>query len=232
MLESLKSAYRVILAVDDETPRVTEFVLKAIGNCEHPVVLDIGCGYGRTLDALRSTGIDAFGVDVNSEIVASNNRQGFKCFTPDKFVEQSVMADVLIMSHVIEHFAPGDLMAFMERYLDYLRPGGCLLVVTPLLTDRFFDDFDHVKPYQPVGFAMVFGGDVAQVQYYGRHRLKLVDLRFRRSPFAIAFARGLYVRSWTSRWVQLANLFGAIVFRLTGGLIGRTTGWIGLYRKS
>ena len=231
MLESLKSAYRVILAVDDETPRVTKFVRNAIFNCEHPVVLDIGCGYGRTLRRLKSEGIDAIGIDVNPEIVAHNNKAGFKCYLPKDFVDQKLMVDVVVMSHVVEHFAPRDLLEFMNTYLELLRPGGFLVIATPLMSDHFFDDFDHVRPYQPLGISMVFGSENAQVQYRGRCRLSLVDLWFRRSPLATAHSRGRYLRGPRSRFFQAANLVGAVAFRLTSGLIGRTTGWVGLYRK-
>jgi len=61
------------------------------------------------------------------------------------------------MSHIIEHFAPHDLLPFIDSYLHRLQPGGRLIICTPLLTKNFYNDFDHVKPYQPVGIGMVFG---------------------------------------------------------------------------
>lgn len=231
MRDGLKELYRRAIAVDNETPRMLAFVRRATDGVARPLVLDVGCGYGRTLRALKSAGIDALGIDVNAEIVASNIRAGFDACLPEAFRARGLTADVIVMSHVVEHFEPSRLLAFMDDYLDYLRPGGHLVLATPLANERFFDDFDHVRPYQPLGFAMVYGSGDAQVQYRGKHRLVLVDLFFRRSPFAVAFARGLYVRSWTSRWLQLANLAGALTFRASGGLIGRTTGWAGLYRK-
>lgn len=231
MIEGAKAAYRAILAIDDETPRLIRFVHRVVGGRKNFQIVDVGCGYGRTLRALRMAGIDAIGIDVNPHIVASNNKEGLKCFTPTEFAAQPVQADVLIMSHVIEHFSPRDLLAFLDGYLENLRPGGHLLVATPLLGARFFDDFDHIKPYQPVGLGMVFGASGAQVQYYGRHRLKLADVWFRRSPYAVAYARGLYVKSWTTPFLQLINLSCALVFRASAGLIGQASGWVGLFEK-
>ena len=232
MIELLKLMYRKTLAVDHESRKVVSHVCLALEGKMDGTVIDVGCGFGRTLRLLKVAGIDATGIDINPEIVAHNRRDGLVCLSPEEFVDQHRLVDVLIMSHVVEHFNPRDLLIFIDTYLSCLRPGGCLVIATPLASDRFFDDFDHIRPYQPLGLSMVFGENQAQVQFRGKHRLKLVDLWFRRSPFAIAFARGLYIRSWTSRWVQLTNLFGAIAFRLSGGLIGRTTGWVGLYRKS
>ena len=231
MLETVKAAYRDLLAIDNESPKLVSYVRRALEGNANGIVLDVGCGYGRNLRTLAAAGIAAHGIDINLEIVAHNRRAGLACDSPAEFAERKLLVDAIVMSHVMEHFAPRDLLEFIDQYLEYLRPGGCLVIATPLAGNRFFDDFDHVRPYQPLGFAMVYGVGDAQVQYRGKYRLELVDLWFRRSPFGVAFARGLYVRSWTSRWLQLANLAGALTFRASGGLIGRTTGWAGLYRK-
>jgi predicted SAM-dependent methyltransferase len=65
------------------------------------------------------------------------------------------------MSHVIEHFSPKDLIPFLDDYLDRLKVGGRLVIAIPLLTPYFYDDFDHVKPYHPMGILMVFCADRA-----------------------------------------------------------------------
>lgn len=231
MQEVLKLAYRRLVGFDNETPRLLAFVRHACAGISRPVILDIGCGYGRTLRALRAVGLPALGIEVNPAIVAHNRGEGLECLLPDEFRNLGLAADVIVMSHVVEHFGPLQLLAFLDDYLSYLRPGGYLVIATPLASDRFFDDFDHVRPYQPLGFSMVYGAGDAQVQYLGKHRLELIDLWFRRSPFGVAFARGLYVRAWTSRWLQSANLAGVAAFRISAGLIGRTTGWVGMFCK-
>ena len=231
MKESLKQVYRRLVGVDNETPRMLDLVRRACAGISKPVILDVGCGYGRTLRALRAAGLSAVGIEINLDIVERNRDEGLECLLPDEFRDRGLVADVIVMSHVVEHFGPLQLLDFLNDYLSYLRPGGYLVIATPLASDRFFDDFDHVRPYQPLGFTMVYGAGSAQVQYRGKHRLELVDLWFRRSPLSVAFARGLYIRSWTSRWLQLANLAGVAAFRASAGLIGRTTGWVGMFCK-
>jgi SAM-dependent methyltransferase len=231
MIDVLKDWYRRILAVDNETPRVVAFVRRACAGLDSPVILDVGCGYGRTLRALRSEGLTTLGIEINPLIVEQNRLDGLDCVLPEQFRASGITADIILMSHVVEHFEPRALLTFMDDYLGYLRPGGFLVVATPLASDRFFDDFDHVRPYQPLGFLMVYGAGDAQVQYRGKHRLELVDLWFRRSPYSIAFGRGHYVRAWTSPFLKLINLCGALSFRGSGGLLGVTTGWLGLFKK-
>lgn len=231
MIEHLKSAYRSVLSFDSETPKIVSFATRVLHGYSGLAVADVGCGYGRTLRALKARGIEAIGVEVNSEIVKRNRDDGLRCVTPAEFFGEDRQIDIMIMSHVIEHFSPEKLLDFVDRYLDRLRPGGHLIVATPLLHPRFFDDFDHVKPYHPTGMTMVFGPGAAQVQYSSRNRLELVDVWFRRSPFAVNFARGLYIKSWTTRLWQIFNLAGAMLFRASGGIVGRPTGWVGLFRK-
>ena len=67
-IESAKSIYRRILAADNETPRVLEFVRRGMTGRYDGLVLDVGCGYGRTLRGLKAAGLRAIGIVVNPEI--------------------------------------------------------------------------------------------------------------------------------------------------------------------
>ena len=196
------------------------------------LVVDVGCGQGRILRALAKSNICAVGIEVNPFLVEVNCADGFNCMTPAQWENSSDVCDVMVMSHVIEHFSPPDLLPFLEKHLSRLKVDGHLLIATPLMSDYFYDDFDHVKPYHPTGFLMVFGGTGAQVQYYARCRLELTDLWFRRSPLRPAFHAGLYLRRPARYFWGLVAALGVIVFRLSGGMIGQTDGWIGVFRKS
>jgi SAM-dependent methyltransferase len=226
----LTSAYLVLSTVDTEAPRVLAMVRDALRGQPGPVV-DVGCGYGRYLRLLAARGIDALGVEVNPAIVDKNNAAGLRCVTPERFEASGTRARVLLMAHVIEHFAPRDLLAFLDRWLERLEPGGELVIATPLESPHFYDDFDHVKPYHPEGLQMVFSGGSAQVQYWSKHRLELVDIVFRRSPWRATLARPLY-KGGPGAWPHYAaNALAALAFRLSGGILGRKTGWIGRFRK-
>ena len=189
MLEWLRELHRRSLDQGGEGPMLID-AIRAGCDDAGARVLDVGCGYGRNLRALRAAGIAAIGVEINPAIVAANRRDGLDCVGVDEFDSAEGMFEVILMAHVIEHFAPSDLLRFIDRYLDRLTVGGRLVIATPLMSKYFYDDFDHVKPYQPAGLMMVFGAGAAQVQYYARNRLRLVDLRFRRAPLRIS----LYIR--------------------------------------
>lgn len=233
-LTLLKRAYRstVTLTVDHETRKVAEFVKRGCaGFGQRCKVLEVGCGHGRYLRILRERGFDVTGVDANPELVRANREAGLGCLTVDEWRGAKDVYDVILMSHVIEHFAPSELVPFMDGYLDRLKVGGALVIATPLFTRFFYDDFDHVRPYNPFGFFMVFGEGSAQVQYYARNKLRVEDIWIRRGYWRFAYRRGRFVPSPTRRVLQLLEFVSAIVFRLSAGLIGQADGWVGLFRK-
>ena len=222
---------------DRETPKVLEFIRRARQKAGKPLeVLDVGCGYGRYLRRLGEAGDKAVGIEMNARTAAANRGEGLECWTPDEFQAQTVKSDrqydVLLMSHIVEHLTPEELLPFVDRHLDLLRPGGIFIVATPLMSPYFYDDFDHVKPYHPIGFQMVFEARNAQVQYASRNLVKLSDLWFRRSPFKPRFLRSLYFPSFGRKFFFIFGILTALLFHLSLGGIGRKDGWVGVFVKS
>lgn len=193
-------------------------------------VLDYGCGRGRMAVVAVRAGHHVVGVDASPHMRAESARAGLQSLSPDEFTASSSTHDIIILSHIIEHFAPGDLHRFLVGLFDRMKPNGYVIVATPLLSPWFHDDFDHVRPYHPKGLLMAFsGGRSEQLQYASPYRLELEDIRFRRAPFQISFARRLYT-SRGLRWPRPANRLLRAAFLLSGHLIGRTDGWMGLFR--
>lgn len=161
-----------------------------------------------------------------------HKKYGLSFYTLDEFKKNMCFEyDLIIFSHVIEPFQPDALKDFLDEYLSYLKKGGYVIIATPVLWRGFYWDFDHIKMYHPIGINMVFGNHDAQVQYYAENRLELKDIWFRKTEFMVREKRGLYIPCSTSKVWVIVNLFYKALFKFSGGLIGRTTGWMGLYRK-
>jgi SAM-dependent methyltransferase len=190
----------------------------------------VGCGYGRILRLLRERGLNPVGIEINPVIADKNKDQGFNCLVPDDLRQAEDKFDALLMFHLIEHFAFHDLKEFLDGYLDYLKAGGALIIATPLNSNSFYDDFDHVKPYHPEGLLTVFGRGDSQVRFYSRNKIELVDIWFRREPFQVKFVRSLYVPPY-NKWPELANIFLGILYKVSFRIIGKTNGWMGVFRK-
>lgn len=226
----LQSLMQWVIDCDHESEQLLDMIRKYAQ--PDVAILDVGCGYGRNLSLLSNGGFkNVTGVEKNPHIVDEVRRQGHACLGLDEFAASSRQYDLILMSHVIEHFDPHALLGFVDGYLDRLAPGGHLVIATPLLGDCFYDDFDHVKPYLPTGILNVFGKAHAQVQFYSRNHLEILDLWFRRGFHKFVHFKAAYVKTPLTLCVRLLNLGSAIVFRLSLGMIGKVDGWVGVFRK-
>ena len=227
----LKNIY---LSVTDSKAE-SRALLRLIGNhaAYDAKVLDVGCGFGRILDCLLSGGYrNIKGVEINPETVRANQLRGLDCVTVDEFNRTEDKFDVILMSQIIEHFLPEALRDFIDAYLDRLVPGGILVIATPLLTEYFYDDFDHIKPYSPTSILQVFGERKAQIQYYSRNKVRLNDLIYRRSHFRPSFFRGIYLKGLPYYLLKGVTFLSAIAYHLSFGFIGKKDGWIGVFQKT
>jgi len=228
---SLRSLHEKLMSVDGETERVIGLITAASA-ASGKRVLDVGCGHGRFLGPLHGAGFDVTGVEVNPDTVSANRKRGWRCLGIEEFKASQGEYDVILMSHFIEHFPPEKLLTVMDGYLDRLKKGGRLVIATPLMSEYFYDDFDHVKPYQPAGIRLVFEDDTAQVQYRSRNRLALRDLWFRRAPLKISHVRGRYIPGAQTRLLIVLDLLAAALFLLSFRRIGKVDGWVGVYEKT
>ncbi len=231
--DSLKNIFYSIRAYNYDIPQIIKFFNQySIKDKSQSKVLDVGCGYGEKLKALQKAGYDVLGIDVNPALVEANKKNGLNCMTLEEFNQNSGNFDFILMSHIVEHFYPRELKEFMDFYLDRLKIGGYLIIATPILSPKFYDDFDHIKPYYPQGILMVFSERYdEQVQYTSRNKLKLKDIWFRRRHYRPQFFRSQYIRTPWTKVFQLLETFSKILCILSLGLIGKTDGWIGVFEK-
>lgn len=209
-------------------------IQKILARMDHNnTVLDIGCGLGNKMRFLQELGFtDLTGVEKNEKLVQRCVENGLKVYTPEQFTSEcnGKQYDVLLFSHIIEHFQYQDLKVFLENYFRYLKPGGYVLFITPVLNADFFDDFDHVKPYGTRGLVQVFGNLETQVQFYANHRLALIDIRYVKLAFALKYFRALTLRTSFYMFPRLINRLLHLVYRLSFRTVGRTVSWVGLFR--
>ncbi len=212
----------------DEQRRLTRLLRPLDRNTP---VLDVGCGYGRNLLLMRQLGFtNLAGVEINPVLAAEVRAKGFQCYSPEEIQGHDNSYGALLLSHIIEHFEHVNLKEFLERYLRCLRKDGTLVIATPLFHDAFYNDFDHVKPYLPLGVNMVFGEGTAQVQFQSSTLLRLEAIDFFKDQLRVRFHPAIYSRGSQAWPIQLNRLL-KLIFVLSGGKIGRKIGWLGRYRK-
>jgi len=99
----------------------------------HPgATLEVGCGLGRNLRAL---GPGSVGIDHNETSVAFARDLGFEAFTPEEFrataYNEPGRFDSLLVAHVLEHMTLEEGRSLVGDYVDLVRSGGLLILITP-----------------------------------------------------------------------------------------------------
>lgn len=94
--------------------------------------LDVGCGVGRNLVALRP---DSVGIDHNPLSVQVARVRGCTALTVAEWesseLRQPEVFDGLLMAHVLEHMDRDVAHEMVREYLPWLRPGGRAFFICP-----------------------------------------------------------------------------------------------------
>lgn len=191
-------------------------------------ILDVGCGQGRYLMPLASSGHNIVGVDINIDQVTKLRDMGYKVFTLSEFDKLNIAFDYIIMSHIIEHIAPDELIQFLDKYIDKLKYGGELIIATPFLYNEFYDDYDHIKPYTPKALSILYS-DYEQQQIKPKHRLVLKYVWLRRWPIILFSYPGELLLIRVGK--KVLNKVFFVLYKISFRIVSRTTGWIGVFEK-
>jgi O-antigen chain-terminating methyltransferase len=154
--------------------RVSEYVPLLAGAAP---VLELGCGRGELLEALREAGVEARGVDADPAMVASCRRLGLEAEERDaldgvRHAAPATLGGVTAL-HLFEHLPAAVWMSIVEAATVALRPGGLLLVESPnpeslrVGAGLFWLDPTHRVPVHPQALAFVMralGLEVVETQ--------------------------------------------------------------------
>jgi len=184
-------------------------------------VLDLGCGRGEFLAALRDRGVGARGLDINHEMVELCRSRGLAVDEADALTCLEGLPDRslggLFAAQVVEHFQPGYLMRLLDVAFHALRPGSRIVLETlnPACWSAFFDsyirDVTHVWPLHPdtLSFLVTTAGfHHVEVRY-----LSPYPPEYKLQPMAVSRDATL-----TPAEVAMMETFNANVDRLNGHL--------------
>ncbi|KQY24589.1 hypothetical protein ASD16_03445 [Cellulomonas sp. Root485] len=125
----------------------------------HGPVVDIGCGRGELLDALREAGIDGIGVEPEPGMAAEARARGLVVEQTDALgflrAQEPDSLGAVFSAHVLEHLELDYLLEFIQLSLSRLRPGGVFVAETPnpasliVLGNSYILDPTHVWPLHP-----------------------------------------------------------------------------------
>ena len=106
---------------------------KTSGRRAENLIMEVGCGQGYLTYSLVKAGFNAIGLDISKTAVASaRHRYGNYYFCEEAktfFMKTKERPSLIILSEVIEHLP--DPISFISELMDYLQPGGSIIVTTP-----------------------------------------------------------------------------------------------------
>ena len=170
-------------------------------NCK--TILDAGCGEGRFIFQNPNKII---GLDWNQESIKKCRDKGFNVIRADiknlPFSDKSISG--IHCSHVIEHFLPKDVYKILSEFNRVIKPGGILIIRTPLLWKGFYSDLSHIKPYNPKAITRYLTSYSALSNERTRRSIsfdfKVVCIKWRYQPFRIKIKPVDLVFGALNRW--------------------------------
>lgn len=133
--------------------------------------IDIGCGGGFVVDALRLMGADAYGFDINEHAITYAREKFPKCqflvSSYDQLQTINEPFDFVFSSEVIEHVS--DLDAYLSLLSNLTRDGKFAYITTP----------DMGSPNRPAN-VLEWGpfGPPQHIQYFNESNLRLLFERY------------------------------------------------------
>jgi len=143
-------------------------------------VLDIGCGNGGLLDALKARGFtELAGIDPAPGCIARLHARGYPAWqgSLSQLPAAAAMADLVVLSHVLEHVL--DVRGALEGVRSRLRTGGSVYIETPDATryagrdfvPYYFFDSEHINHFDAESLAAVGGLGRYEVLHVGEGEL-------------------------------------------------------------
>ncbi len=155
--------------------------------------IDLGCGGGFMVEAMRRLGARATGVDVNPGAIAYASRRfahnRFYCDDLAAFEGRGLAFDFVYASEVMEHLP--DIGAFMRLIARITRPGGHVYVTTPDIGHwRVPDDVTEWDMFSPPMHVQFFNRRCLGV-LFERHGFRVRRRFFKLKPGLQILARRL-----------------------------------------
>ena len=93
-------------------------------------VLEVGCNRGSIVKRLQDLGVDAYGVDINSDAIAEGLTRNLSCMDATNLEFPDSSFDKVYSLHTIEHIP--DLRKALAQMERVLKPGGRLVLTYPI----------------------------------------------------------------------------------------------------
>lgn len=134
-----------------------ELAAKYLPKDQDDIIVDIGCGnaeFANDFD-LDKKYKNLFLLESNQKTIEYLKKiysNVLEYIAPQTLPFDDDTVSFVHLSHLVEHLYPQDIYKLFKDIDRILKKDGIIVISTPLMWDRFFDDLSHVKPYNPQVF--------------------------------------------------------------------------------
>ena len=131
-----------------QSSKLPKWMIAELGDIESKV-LDVGCGSGQIIRGLTNNGFsNVKGLDISKEAVDYCQKEGFSVDCVDFADYHGEAVDIIIMSHILEHFPKDNVVPMLKKAYNTLNPNGKLIVSVPNAQSNTgsywaYEDFTH-----------------------------------------------------------------------------------------
>ena len=148
---------------DDQTQLDLEMLVETLDFGPGDKLLDVFCGYGRHALPLARMGARLTGVDISPEYIAEMQQTAnaeklsvtaiaddFLRIPENKLGASASFDAAYCLGNSFSFFPRPDMVAFLTRIADLLKPGGRFLAHTEMVAESVLPDY-QARSWQPVG---------------------------------------------------------------------------------
>lgn len=148
---------------DEQTQLDLELLVETLEFGPGDRLLDVFCGYGRHALPLARMGTRVVGVDISEEYITELRRAAqssnllidaidgdFLSLPVQQLAQQGPFDAAYCLGNSFSFFPQVDMLAFLSRIAELLKPGGRFLAHTQMVAESVLPDY-QVRNWQPVG---------------------------------------------------------------------------------
>lgn len=198
-------------------------------------ILDIGCGIGENMTMIKQAGFNnVIGVDISIDMVNESRSKGHNAYDVNMLNDLYLKdIDILLFSHVLEHINYPEIVQIMESYFSMCKKDAKVIIVMPVLSDIFFNDVDHIKPYYPNGLMTLFSNKKVSRQYQSDFNLQILDIDFRKEILVSYNLKSNLIKTTYNKIIyKIITMFMFFLKIISFGIVSKTTGYVAIFKLS
>jgi len=179
ILRNLKNTH---IRENEDIP-IIDFLNKLDKSIEYKL-LEVGSGLCRFVDkiSINYPNISITCLEINPDLADLAKNKGFSVINENILYNtlKSNEYDIVHCSHVIEHFSYPDVIKLIDELIRVTKIKSYLIIRSPLMSDFFYNDIDHIRPYPPHAIINYLNNEEQQIK--GSNKIEIIGRWNRTAP--------------------------------------------------